>query len=100
MSPGDQSAKYFEDAVRRASSLGFQGSWTTSDAVPASLPPAREAALVLAPWTDAHGEEQAARELLAEAGLTMIGKHASDKATAKAARRAAYKASTRRAARP
>jgi hypothetical protein len=30
----------------------------------------------------------------------MIGKHASDKATAKAARRAAYKASTRRAARP
>jgi hypothetical protein len=35
----------------------------------------------------------------AEAVLTMIGKHASDKATAKAARRAAYKASTRRAAR-
>jgi Plasmid pRiA4b ORF-3-like protein len=34
----------------------------------------------------------------AEAVLTMIGKHASDKATAKAARRAAYKASTRRAA--
>jgi hypothetical protein len=28
----------------------------------------------------------------------MIGKHASDKTTAKAARRAAYKASTRRAA--
>jgi hypothetical protein len=35
----------------------------------------------------------------AEAVLTMIGKHASDKSTAKAARRAAYKASTRRAAR-
>jgi hypothetical protein len=35
----------------------------------------------------------------AEAVLTMIGKHASDKATAKAARRAAYKASTRRASR-
>ncbi len=35
----------------------------------------------------------------AEAVLAMIGKHASDKATAKAARRAAYKASTRRAAR-
>jgi Plasmid pRiA4b ORF-3-like protein len=35
----------------------------------------------------------------AEAVLTMIGKHASDKTTAKAARRAAYKASTRRAAR-
>ena len=35
----------------------------------------------------------------AEAVLTMIGRHASDKATAKAARRAAYKASTRRAAR-
>ena len=35
----------------------------------------------------------------AEAVLTMIGRHASDKKTAKAARRAAYKASTRRAAR-
>jgi hypothetical protein len=35
----------------------------------------------------------------AEAVLAMIGKHASDRATAKAARRAAYKASTRRAAR-
>jgi Plasmid pRiA4b ORF-3-like protein len=35
----------------------------------------------------------------AEAVLTMIGKHASDKATAKGARRAAYKASTRRATR-
>jgi hypothetical protein len=35
----------------------------------------------------------------AEAVLTMIGRHASDKTTAKAARRAAYKASTRRAAR-
>jgi hypothetical protein len=35
----------------------------------------------------------------AEAVLTMIGKHASDKATAKAARRAAYKAATRRATR-
>jgi hypothetical protein len=35
----------------------------------------------------------------AEAVLTMIGRHASDKATAKAARRAAYKASTRRATR-
>jgi hypothetical protein len=35
----------------------------------------------------------------AAAVLAMIGKHASDKATAKAARRAAYKASTRRAAR-
>ena len=35
----------------------------------------------------------------AEAVLVMIGKHARDKATAKAARRAAYKASTRRAAR-
>ena len=35
----------------------------------------------------------------AGAVLAMIGKHASDKATAKAARRAAYKASTRRAAR-
>ena len=35
----------------------------------------------------------------AEAVLRMIGRHASDKATAKAARRAAYKASTRRAAR-
>jgi len=35
----------------------------------------------------------------AEAVLAMIGKHASDKATAKAARRAAYKASTHRAAR-
>jgi hypothetical protein len=35
----------------------------------------------------------------AEAVLTMIGRHASDKATAKAARRAAYKASSRRAAR-
>jgi hypothetical protein len=35
----------------------------------------------------------------AEAVLAMIGKHAGDKATAKAARRAAYKASTRRAAR-
>jgi hypothetical protein len=35
----------------------------------------------------------------AEAVLAMIGKHASDKPTAKAARRAAYKASTRRAAR-
>ncbi len=35
----------------------------------------------------------------AEAVLTMIGKHASDKTTAKAARRAAYKASTRRATR-
>ncbi len=35
----------------------------------------------------------------AEAVLVMIGKHASDKTTAKAARRAAYKASTRRAAR-
>ena len=35
----------------------------------------------------------------AEAVLTMIGKHASDKTTAKAARRAAYKASTRRAVR-
>lgn len=35
----------------------------------------------------------------AEAVLTMIGKHASDKTTAKAARRAAYKASTRRVAR-
>ena len=35
----------------------------------------------------------------AEAVLTMIGKHASDKAIAKAARRAAYKASTRRATR-
>jgi hypothetical protein len=35
----------------------------------------------------------------AEAVLTMIGKHASDKTTAKAAQRAAYKASTRRAAR-
>jgi hypothetical protein len=36
----------------------------------------------------------------AEAVLTMIGRHASDKMTRKAARRAAYKASTRRAARP
>jgi hypothetical protein len=35
----------------------------------------------------------------AEAVLAMIGKHASDKTTAKAARRAAYKASTRQAAR-
>jgi hypothetical protein len=35
----------------------------------------------------------------AEAVLAMIGKHASDKTTAKAARRAAYKASTRRTAR-
>jgi hypothetical protein len=35
----------------------------------------------------------------AEAVLVMIGKHARDKTTAKAARRAAYKASTRRAAR-
>jgi hypothetical protein len=35
----------------------------------------------------------------AEAVLTMIGRHASDKTTAKAARRAAYKASTRRATR-
>jgi len=35
----------------------------------------------------------------AEAVLAMIGKHANDKTTAKAARRAAYKASTRRAAR-
>jgi hypothetical protein len=35
----------------------------------------------------------------AGAVLAMIGKHASDKTTAKAARRAAYKASTRRAAR-
>jgi hypothetical protein len=35
----------------------------------------------------------------AETVLAMIGKHASDKTTAKAARRAAYKASTRRAAR-
>lgn len=35
----------------------------------------------------------------AEAVLVMIGKHASDKTIAKAARRAAYKASTRRAAR-
>ncbi len=35
----------------------------------------------------------------AEAVLTMIGRHASDKATAKAARRAAYRASARRAAR-
>ena len=35
----------------------------------------------------------------AEAVLAMIGKHASDKTTAKAARRAAYKASTRRAVR-
>ena len=35
----------------------------------------------------------------AEAVLAMIGKHASDKTTAKAARRAAHKASTRRAAR-
>jgi hypothetical protein len=35
----------------------------------------------------------------AEAVLGMIGKHARDKTTAKAARRAAYKASTRRAAR-
>lgn len=35
----------------------------------------------------------------AEAVLTMIGTHASDKTTRKAARRAAYKASTRRAAR-
>jgi hypothetical protein len=35
----------------------------------------------------------------AEAVLTMIGRHVSDKTTAKAARRAAYKASTRRAAR-
>jgi hypothetical protein len=35
----------------------------------------------------------------AEAVLTMIGRHASDKTTAKAARRAAYKASARRAAR-
>jgi hypothetical protein len=35
----------------------------------------------------------------AEAVLVMIGKHASDKMTAKAARRAAYKASTRRATR-
>ena len=35
----------------------------------------------------------------AEAVLAMIGKHARDKTTAKAARRAAYKASTRRAAR-
>ncbi|MGD0067079.1 MAG: plasmid pRiA4b ORF-3 family protein [Streptosporangiaceae bacterium] len=35
----------------------------------------------------------------AEGVLTMIGKHVSDKTTAKAARRAAYKASTRRAAR-
>ena len=34
----------------------------------------------------------------AEAVLAMIGKHARDKATAKAARRAAYKASTRQAA--
>ncbi len=35
----------------------------------------------------------------AEAVLTMIGRHASDKATAKAARRAAYRASARRGAR-
>jgi hypothetical protein len=35
----------------------------------------------------------------AEAVLILIGKHASDKATAKAARRAAYKVSTRRATR-
>jgi hypothetical protein len=35
----------------------------------------------------------------AEAVLTMIGRHASDKKNAKAARRAAYKASTRRASR-
>ena len=35
----------------------------------------------------------------AEAVLTMTGRQASDKTTAKAARRAAYKASTRRAAR-
>ena len=35
----------------------------------------------------------------AEAVLAMIGKHAKDKTTAKAARRAAYKASTRQAAR-
>ena len=34
-----------------------------------------------------------------DVGWLMIGRHASDKATAKAARRAAYKASTRRAAR-
>jgi hypothetical protein len=35
----------------------------------------------------------------AEAVLTMIGRHSTDKKTAKAARRAAYKASIRRAAR-
>ena len=35
----------------------------------------------------------------AEAVLVMIGKHAGDKTIAKAARRAAHKASTRRAAR-
>ena len=35
----------------------------------------------------------------AEAVLTMIGGHADDRATAKVARRAAYKASTRRVAR-
>jgi hypothetical protein len=62
----------------------------------------------LASWTDSRGEEQAARELLAFAAdgnaatrtaAVTIGKHTSDKTTAKAARRAAYKASTRRAAR-
>jgi hypothetical protein len=46
----------------------------------------------LASWTDSRGEEQAARELLAFAADE-------NAATRTAARRAAYKASTRRAAR-
>jgi hypothetical protein len=52
------------------------------------------------------GDQEAIFEALArlehpdaEAVLTMIGKHAADKKTAKAARRAAYKAASRRAAR-
>jgi hypothetical protein len=60
----------------------------------------------LASWTDSRGEEQAARELLAfaadenaatrTAAVTIVSRLGE---AAEAARRAAYKASTRRAAR-
>jgi hypothetical protein len=63
----------------------------------------------LASWADPRGGLEKPDEVFeaiarldhpdAEAVLTMIGRHATDKKTAKAARRAAYKASTRRAAR-
>ena len=71
--------------------------WREMTAVPGLGPHAKFALFIVGAGPEP--DEGEWRWLAVEAVLVMIGKHASDKATAKAARRAAYKASTRRAAR-